>query len=211
MARGKTSARKPLGEREQNKRQTREALLDAGLAEFREKGLDAPSLDGICARAGFTRGAFYVHFKDREEFLVAAMEKLLGTFLDAIIATGDEAHDLERTITRFAQMTELLGPPRVRGRAIAPGLPFHHVMEACARAPSIRKRFVSMLSGAIDRVGRLAREGQGAGTVRKDVPDGTLASVLVCVGLGALVALEAGIPFAADPVRRVVLRLVEPS
>ncbi|MFN7973889.1 MAG: TetR/AcrR family transcriptional regulator [Acidobacteriota bacterium] len=213
-ARTKTASRarakRALGEREIGKRQTREALIDAGLAEFREKGLDAPSLDSICARAGFTRGAFYVHFADREQFLVAAMEKLLETFLDAIIATGDEAHDLERTVSRFAQMTELLGAPRQRGRAAGPGLPFHHVLEACSRSPRIQKRFVALLSGAGARVSTLAAEGQAAGTVRRDVRDATLGSVLVCMALGTLVALEAGIPFDADAARALVLKLVAP-
>ena len=51
------------------KQETREALLQAAMAEFAEKGLDLPSLDAICARAGFTRGAFYVHFRDREELV----------------------------------------------------------------------------------------------------------------------------------------------
>ena len=61
--------------------ETREALIQAGLAEFAERGFDAPSLDKICARAGFTRGAFYVHFENREDFLVAVMESRLGAFL----------------------------------------------------------------------------------------------------------------------------------
>src|SRR5262252_1452795 len=50
---------------------TREALIQAGIELFAEKGLDAPSLDEICDRAGYTRGAFYVHFADRDEFVVA--------------------------------------------------------------------------------------------------------------------------------------------
>ncbi|MBM4360960.1 MAG: TetR family transcriptional regulator, partial [Deltaproteobacteria bacterium] len=45
--------------------ETRDALIEAGMAAFASEGLDAPSLDSICERAGYTRGAFYVHFKDR--------------------------------------------------------------------------------------------------------------------------------------------------
>src|SRR5262245_37416602 len=53
----------PPTTREFGKQETREALLRAGMEMFAEQGLDAPSLDALCARAGFTRGAFYVHFK----------------------------------------------------------------------------------------------------------------------------------------------------
>src|SRR5262245_31791802 len=83
------------------KRETREALILAGIAELAEKGLDEPSLDAICARAGFTRGAFYVHFEDRDDFIAAVMERVLGGLLDAIIATGSREHDLAQTVTRF--------------------------------------------------------------------------------------------------------------
>src|SRR5580700_6965980 len=75
--------------REETKVRTRAALVDAGIALFGEQGLDAPSLDAICERAGFTRGAFYVHFRDRDEFLEAVMERLGGQFLDAVLADED--------------------------------------------------------------------------------------------------------------------------
>src|SRR5688572_21479791 len=88
--------------REQSKAETREALLMAALEEFAKHGLEAPSLDAICARAGYTRGAFYVHFKDRDELIAAVMERVLKRFMDAMIATGDAALDLERTVRTFA-------------------------------------------------------------------------------------------------------------
>ena len=57
----------PTRRRRETKQETREALISAALAEFAEHGFDAPSLDAICARAGYTRGAFYVHFRDRSD------------------------------------------------------------------------------------------------------------------------------------------------
>ncbi|HEY0250250.1 MAG TPA: TetR family transcriptional regulator, partial [Kofleriaceae bacterium] len=65
--------------REQAKAQTRIALIDAGIIELGHHGLDA-SLDQICARAKLTRGAFYVHFADRDAFIVAVMHHVLGGF-----------------------------------------------------------------------------------------------------------------------------------
>src|SRR6266545_822253 len=56
------------------KQKTREALIDAGLA----------------------LGAFYVHFPDRDAFLLAVMERVGGRFLDAVIGSG-----LRPTIERF--------------------------------------------------------------------------------------------------------------
>src|SRR5262249_60627386 len=122
--------------RAQAKRETREALIHAGLEAFAAEGLDAPSLDAICARAGFTRGAFYVHFKDREDFVVAVMERELATFLDVVIATSDRAYDLEHTITRFADALEpALATRRGRRQTPAPlagGVQLTRLIAACA-------------------------------------------------------------------------------
>jgi hypothetical protein len=37
--------------------------------------------------AGFTRDAFYVHFKDRDDFLVAVMDQVGSEYLKAVLAT----------------------------------------------------------------------------------------------------------------------------
>jgi TetR/AcrR family transcriptional repressor of nem operon len=49
-------------------------LLDAALALIREKGYSATTVDDLCARAGVTKGAFFHHFKSKEELGVAAAE-----------------------------------------------------------------------------------------------------------------------------------------
>ena len=84
----------PSSTRQATKSETRDALIAAGALEFAEKGLDAPSLDAICARAGFTRGAFYVHFRDRDDLLVAIVDRVLSGVQDAIIPRDDAPMDL---------------------------------------------------------------------------------------------------------------------
>jgi TetR/AcrR family acrAB operon transcriptional repressor len=51
--------------------QTRTAILDAAERVFRERAIDAATLDGISRAAGVTRGAFYWHFKDKTDLLSA--------------------------------------------------------------------------------------------------------------------------------------------
>jgi AcrR family transcriptional regulator len=185
--------------RAHSKAETREALLSAGVAEVAERGLDAPSLDSICARAGFTRGAFYVHFRDRDDFLVAVMERFLGAFLNAVIARGDEAHDLEETITRFAGVLGL-----EHGRAV----PFHRLLEVCARVPDLGERFAKLVNEAGLRVAGAAAEGQRAGTVRRDLDPGATGQLLVALALGAVTALEAGLALDVPAVRDALIQLL---
>lgn len=49
---------------------TRRKLLDAAAEVFAEEGLDAASVEAICERAGFTRGAFYSNFETKDELFL---------------------------------------------------------------------------------------------------------------------------------------------
>jgi AcrR family transcriptional regulator len=198
--------------RAQAKRETREALIQAGLEAFAAEGLDVPSLDAICARAGFTRGAFYVHFRDRDDFLVAVMEDVLGRFLDAVIATGDDATDLGRTLDRFADaLAAAQSPPGTRGRGKAGPLgsvPLFRLIEAAARSPAIRARLVGIVGEAAARVARAARSGQSSGTVRRDVDPEIGGQLLVISALGLMGAVELGVPFDLGALRIAIGRLL---
>ena len=197
--------------RERAKAETRAALVEAALAEFAERGLDAPSLDAICARAGFTRGAFYVHFRDRDELVTAVVERALGAFLDAIIATGDGDHDLEQTVRRYADAMEGIMKLQQQAKASLPaGIPLHRILEACERSPVLRTRFVALLGEAGRRVARTAESGQRADTVRTDVPPDRIAALLVPLALGFAAAVDLGAPIDPVAAREALLALLAP-
>jgi AcrR family transcriptional regulator len=61
---------------ERRRQRTRDALLDAALTVFARRGFHGASLDEIAETAGYTRGAIYKHFADKEELLLAACERL---------------------------------------------------------------------------------------------------------------------------------------
>ena len=50
---------------------TVERLLDAALETFAEIGFSAASVEDICSRGGFTRGAFYSSFRTKDELFAA--------------------------------------------------------------------------------------------------------------------------------------------
>jgi len=52
----------------------RTRLLDSALRIIREKGYHATSVDELCAAAGVTKGAFFHHFKSKEDLAVAAAD-----------------------------------------------------------------------------------------------------------------------------------------
>ena len=184
------------------KQETREALIAAALAEIAEHGLDAPSLDAICARAGYTRGAFYVHFKDRADLLAAVVEHAMTVFMDAVIASGGEGHDLERTIDRFATAVADAALP------LPAGVPFARVLEAVTRDPKLKAGFTTLLAGAAARLAAIATEGQRADAIRADVDPLQVGSVLVLLALGVTVAFDVELPIAPAALRDTVLKLL---
>jgi TetR/AcrR family transcriptional repressor of nem operon len=50
----------------------RRKLLDAALSLIRRQGYTSTSVDELCAAAGVTKGAFFHHFKSKDELAVAA-------------------------------------------------------------------------------------------------------------------------------------------
>ena len=57
-----------------HKARTREKIVQAAAAAFREGGVYDVRLDDVMARAGLTRGGFYAHFASKEELLRDALD-----------------------------------------------------------------------------------------------------------------------------------------
>jgi TetR/AcrR family transcriptional regulator, transcriptional repressor for nem operon len=52
----------------------RDRLLDVALRIIREKGYAATTVDDLCAAAGVTKGAFFHHFRSKEDLGIAAAD-----------------------------------------------------------------------------------------------------------------------------------------
>jgi len=67
---------------------TRARLMDAAYEVFAEVGLDGASVEAICERAGFTRGAFYSNFDSKDELFLdlaaAFAERKLGSVRERV-------------------------------------------------------------------------------------------------------------------------------
>jgi AcrR family transcriptional regulator len=187
--------------------ETREKLLRAGAELFGKHGLDAPSLDDICERAGYTRGAFYVHFEDRDAFLVAVMEREGLPFLDAVLGgDGDEAPTLETVTARFLASIVSGAYPLTRKGGPRP----HQLLDACARSKTIRARYVGLVADSIARLTRVIEASQDDGTVRDDVRARDVAPILLAAIIGAQTMLELDAPIDLPRSGAAMLKLLAP-
>ncbi|ABI75995.1 transcriptional regulator, TetR family [Hyphomonas neptunium ATCC 15444] len=89
---------------------TRDNLMEAAFKLVREKGLTATTVDEICAAAGVSKGAFFHHFKSKEELAVAAAHHwsaVTGGFFDN--APYHQPEDpLERLLGYIALRREMM-------------------------------------------------------------------------------------------------------
>ena len=61
--------------RKESQHQTRERLLDAALQVFSRRGYYAASVDEIAAEAGYSKGAVYSNFSNKEELFLALIDR----------------------------------------------------------------------------------------------------------------------------------------
>lgn len=82
--------------------ETRQRLLDAAFEAFAEEGFGRCSVEQVCERAGFTRGAFYSNFTSLEELFLAMWEQrsalMLAEAAAVLDAPGSVANDPRRAV-----------------------------------------------------------------------------------------------------------------
>jgi AcrR family transcriptional regulator len=188
-----------MGFRAEAKERTREALIAAGIALIAEQGLDGPSLDAICERAGYTRGAFYVHFPDRDAFLVAVMERAGGQFLDRVIGAG-----LGATVERFVAALGNGAYPLTKQGGVRP----YQLYDACARAPAIRERYVELIEQTIARLAVVVEGEQRTGGLGEAVAPRDMSSLLLALAIGAHTLVDLELPLDFGALARATLTLL---
>ena len=76
-------------------RRKREAIVEAAMRVFADAGLEGANVRAIAERAGYTPGALYTYFEDKEALVSACLAASLGRLLaalrraDGAAATGD--------------------------------------------------------------------------------------------------------------------------
>lgn len=99
--------RNPAGRRAQ----TRERLFAAALEAFAERGVIGASVEQICDHAGFTRGAFYSNFADKDDLVLGILRH----------EAEQDYHVVEEVLTDLVADARLHG--KRRSELVAAALP----------------------------------------------------------------------------------------
>ena len=92
------------GKREQHKRQTRKAILDAAISLFTAKGYSETTIADLARAAGVGKGTIYTYFQGKSSIFLTFFEEQLEMFNAAIIKTDHGAMPLlERLVTVYRE------------------------------------------------------------------------------------------------------------
>jgi len=84
---------RPLSRQAQRTLATKRKLLAASKRVFARNGFEAARLEDIAAGAGYTRGAFYAHFKSKEDIFFALLEEWVRERIDSLTAALSQHDD----------------------------------------------------------------------------------------------------------------------
>lgn len=129
---------------------TRQKLLDAAALVFAEVGLDAASVEAVCERAGFTRGAFYSNFETKDELMLALTERVAGQKLAEVAAKVRELQERGEELEPAALVRRLLDVAFDKKEGI---LLTSEIRARAMRDPRLAETYLSWQAGMADRVG----------------------------------------------------------
>ena len=86
---------------QQRSEETHHRILETANILFSKNGYDATGVAEICEQAGISKGAFYHHFKSKQELFLALLDGWLQTIDNAIEASKDLS--APETFTRMTE------------------------------------------------------------------------------------------------------------
>lgn len=167
--------------------ETRRRLLDAALDVFAAEGFGRTTVEQVCDRAGFTRGAFYSNFSSLDELFLAMWEERSAAMLaDVRAALGGVAAEADPDAALRAAFHAIPVDDawfRVTAEFTAHALrtpALRRVM--AAREQAILDAVLPAVVAALARGGRRVPDETALGQALVAVHDGTSAQILLDPG-----------------------------
>ena len=176
-----TTAQTPT-KRRRSREQTRQRPLDAALQIFAHNGFERATVDEIVREAGFSKGAFYVHFESKEDLFWEMLRQRIEARKETI------RHALEPSIG-IAENQRLLLEALFDAPASEPlgAAVYYEFLAHGMRNEMVRARLAEFYAGWHAFVVDALKLGRELEIVRDDVDISLQASALMATYEGALI------------------------
>jgi AcrR family transcriptional regulator len=172
----------PSLSRKEKQAKTRSALLRSAAKLICRKGITEASIDDVAADAGYTKGAFYANFKNKEEMFLVMLDDAYAEELRRLEdhLPGDDApvEEVRRSAEDFMQFA--------RSAPDWPRLYFEFVVYA-ARNPEFREELATRNGTMRERMAEVIRNWAADFPVQAPFPYEELAMMLFCMADGFLI------------------------
>lgn len=174
---------------------TRQRLLDAAALVFAEVGLDGASVEAICERAGFTRGAFYSNFETKDELfleLAGTVARERVAIVRERVAALEREGTLELVPTNALEIVEQILDVSADDRLGV--LLMSEIRIHALRTPALAAAYLAQDEEMLRNVAQITADIGDAGALRFRVPAREAARLMLTVWEGASVrAVMAGL------------------
>lgn len=155
------------------RRSTRNAILEAAMKQFIERGFSACSVEDITRAARVPKGSFYNHFKSKQSLAAEIVTEYGKGTTDRSVLTNPRVPPLARLRKHFAALNKYFSSCKdgcLVGKFMA---------EVSVDTPQIRESLRRVLSVWGTQLSSAIAEGQRQGSIRKDLPADDLAAFLI--------------------------------
>jgi AcrR family transcriptional regulator len=157
--------------RKEQARVTRAKLYDAAMNLFNKRGYERVTVDEICARAGVSKGAFYAHFKSKDQVCLEIFMQADG-YYEEVFPLLEKEKTYRDKVSAFARAA--------LANIEKTGVMVMRISYYGQIAPGKKKAAIASRDRSLYKLTeRLVREGQEQGEVRTDIPSGMIAENII--------------------------------
>jgi AcrR family transcriptional regulator len=167
---------------------SRGALLEAAARGLSRYGYGNLNLERVASEAGYTRGALYHQFRDKQDLALAVIDWVDETWREEVGALADRETDPAATLIAIARGHALYCRRDVARVATALRLDFQD------RDHPVGRRLEEVSEGFIRRCTRLIRAGRRIGTIPPGPPARTVALAFFGALEGTVIQLAGKAP-----------------
>src|SRR3990172_1125136 len=167
--------------KKRRREETRQKLLESAFSVFATHGYERATVDEIVCGAGFSKGAFYVHFESKEDLFWAMLEGRIDYLQDTMREALDTTQSVADNERRILEAIFALDKKDKHWPAL-----FVEFVAHAARNERVREKLHEMYRRWHRFTVQILEEGRKAGRVRTDMDLDFMASVTMALVEGSL-------------------------
>lgn len=159
-------------------KQTRQKLFDTSLELFSKHGYDKVTIDDICKKIGMSKGAFYTHFKSKDQILVENFMSVFNYYEEISV-------DLAKLKSSFLKLDAFntYAMKRIKKIGLLTVKRAYHI----EMLPGKKKSFLISTGSSLYKIMRsIIVEGQKNKEIRSDLSPDAIVNFMVQLGRGMI-------------------------